>query len=67
MPTQRAKLNMLISYKRLVIRYTIKQEIGRGSFGAVHLVEDQTGKRYVRPLAFISADIYAPGCIHSAC
>ncbi|KAH8150009.1 uncharacterized protein LAJ45_06162 [Morchella importuna] len=27
-------------------QYTIKQEIGRGSFGAVHLVEDQTGKRY---------------------
>lgn len=29
-----------------VNQYTIKQEIGRGSFGAVHLAEDQYGKEY---------------------
>lgn len=28
-------------------QYTIKQEIGRGSFGAVHLAVDQFGKEYV--------------------
>ncbi|KAF8473514.1 kinase-like domain-containing protein [Kalaharituber pfeilii] len=27
-------------------QYTIKQEIGRGSFGAVHLAVDQTGQTY---------------------
>lgn len=29
-------------------QYVIKQEIGRGSFGAVHLAVDQHGKEYVR-------------------
>ena len=29
-------------------QYTIKQEIGRGSFGSVHLAEDQYGNEYVR-------------------
>jgi [calcium/calmodulin-dependent protein kinase] kinase len=29
-------------------QYTIKQEIGRGSFGAVHLAVDQYGHEYVR-------------------
>jgi hypothetical protein len=28
-------------------QYLIKQEIGRGSFGAVHLAKDQYGKEYV--------------------
>lgn len=32
-------------------QYIIKQEIGRGSFGAVHLAVDQYGKEYVRTLA----------------
>lgn len=32
-------------------QYIIKQEIGRGSFGSVHLAEDQYGKEYVRLLA----------------
>jgi [calcium/calmodulin-dependent protein kinase] kinase len=31
-------------------QYIIKQEIGRGSFGAVHLAVDQYGKEYVMPL-----------------
>jgi len=29
-------------------QYVIKQEIGRGSFGAVHLAVDQHGQEYVR-------------------
>ena len=29
-------------------QYMIKQEIGRGSFGAVHLAIDQNGTEYVR-------------------
>lgn len=29
-------------------QYVIKQEIGRGSFGAVHLAVDQYGNEYVR-------------------
>ena len=34
-------------------QYVIKQEIGRGSFGAVHLAVDQHGHEYVRvPLQF---------------
>ena len=28
-------------------QYIIKQEIGRGSFGSVHLAEDQFGTEYV--------------------
>lgn len=31
-------------------QYLIKQEIGRGSFGAVHLAVDQYGQEYVRIL-----------------
>ena len=31
-------------------QYCIKQEIGRGSFGAVHLAVDQHGNKYVRYL-----------------
>jgi hypothetical protein len=31
-------------------QYIIKDEIGRGSFGAVHLAVDQYGKEYVRLL-----------------
>lgn len=31
-------------------QYQIKQEIGRGSFGAVHLAVDQYGKEYVREI-----------------
>lgn len=30
-------------------QYLIRQEIGRGSFGAVHLAVDQYGHEYVRP------------------
>ena len=29
-------------------QYIIKQEIGRGSFGAVHLAVDQYGNEFVR-------------------
>jgi [calcium/calmodulin-dependent protein kinase] kinase len=29
-------------------QYLVKQEIGRGSFGAVHLAVDQYGEEYVR-------------------
>jgi [calcium/calmodulin-dependent protein kinase] kinase len=29
-------------------QYLIRQEIGRGSFGAVHLAVDQYGQEYVR-------------------
>lgn len=32
-------------------QYCIKQEIGRGSFGAVHLAVDQHGNKYVRACA----------------
>lgn len=31
-------------------QYEIKQELGRGSFGAVHLAVDQYGNEYVRAL-----------------
>lgn len=31
-------------------QYIIKDEIGRGSFGAVHLAVDQYGKEYVSSL-----------------
>lgn len=31
-------------------QYLIKQEIGRGSFGAVHLATDQYGEEYVSGL-----------------
>ncbi len=31
-------------------QYVIKDEIGRGSYGAVHLATDQYGNEYVRPL-----------------
>jgi [calcium/calmodulin-dependent protein kinase] kinase len=30
-------------------QYLIKQEIGRGSFGSVHLAVDQFGQEYVCP------------------
>lgn len=36
-------------------QYIIKQEIGRGSFGAVHLALDQYGKEYVSATPFIPA------------
>lgn len=29
-------------------QYVIKEEIGRGSYGAVHLATDQFGNEYVR-------------------
>lgn len=32
-------------------QYVIKQEIGRGSFGAVHVAADQFGNEYVRFLS----------------
>lgn len=35
-------------------QYIIKQEIGRGSFGAVHLAVDQHGNEYVRSWRFLS-------------
>jgi [calcium/calmodulin-dependent protein kinase] kinase len=31
-------------------QYVIKDEIGRGSYGAVHLATDQFGNEYVRPV-----------------
>lgn len=33
-------------------QYLVKQEIGRGSFGAVHLAVDQYGQEYVRRPAY---------------
>jgi [calcium/calmodulin-dependent protein kinase] kinase len=33
-------------------QYLVKQEIGRGSFGAVHLAVDQYGQEYVRIPAY---------------
>lgn len=33
-------------------QYLIKQEIGRGSFGAVHLAVDQYGHEFVSGLSF---------------
>lgn len=38
------KVSILMGAKS---RYTIKQEIGRGSYGAVHLAVDQSGQEYV--------------------
>lgn len=38
----------------------IKQEIGRGSFGAVHLAVDQFGNEYVSPSM---ADVRCPWLI----
>lgn len=32
----------------MVNQYTIMEEIGRGSYGAVHIATDQYGKEYVR-------------------
>lgn len=34
--------------KLRINQYTIKEEIGRGSYGAVHLATDQFGNEYVR-------------------
>jgi hypothetical protein len=39
-------------------QYLVKQEIGRGSFGAVHLAVDQYGQEYVRTQ---SVSTYVPG------
>jgi [calcium/calmodulin-dependent protein kinase] kinase len=36
------------SAQHRINQYWVKQEIGRGSFGAVHLAEDQYGQEYVR-------------------
>ena len=41
-------------------QYTIKEEIGRGSYGAVHLAVDQYGQEYVRCL------LVAPAMRHVA-
>lgn len=45
-------------------QYVIKQEIGRGSFGAVHLAADQYGNEYVGVFLFIilgvSSDVDHP-------
>lgn len=35
------------SAEHRINQYVIKQEIGRGSFGAVHLAADQYGNEYV--------------------
>lgn len=37
---------------RRINQYVIKDEIGRGSFGAVHLATDQFGNEYVRVASF---------------
>lgn len=34
-------------------QYVIKDEIGRGSYGAVHLATDQFGNEYVRVLTLL--------------
>ena len=36
------------SAQHRINQYLVKQEIGRGSFGAVHLAVDQYGQEYVR-------------------
>ena len=41
-------------------QYLIKQEIGRGSFGSVHLAADQYGNEYVRA---IRKPTYRVGCL----
>lgn len=35
-------------------QYLIKDEIGRGSFGSVHLAVDQFGDEYVRTLGHLA-------------
>ena len=51
---------------RQINQYLIKQEIGRGSFGAVHLAIDQYGNEYVSFLEaivnLINADPPSVGC-----
>jgi [calcium/calmodulin-dependent protein kinase] kinase len=42
-------------------QYLVKQEIGRGSFGAVHLAEDQYGQEYVRTPAYYKFRWAQPG------
>jgi len=34
----------------IINQYTIKEEIGRGSYGAVHIATDQFGNEYVSPV-----------------
>ncbi|KAF2847261.1 Pkinase-domain-containing protein [Plenodomus tracheiphilus IPT5] len=53
------------SAQHRINQYLVKQEIGRGSFGAVHLAEDQYGQEYVRiPACYNSGgqrrNAYAP-------
>lgn len=36
-------------------QYEIKEELGRGSFGAVHLAVDQYGSEYVRRANYTTA------------
>ena len=38
------------SAEHRINQYVIKQEIGRGSFGAVHIALDQYGREYVRTI-----------------
>lgn len=49
-PPIRETLNASLSYEEedgiRVNQYLIKQEIGRGSYGAVHLAVDQTGQKF---------------------
>lgn len=42
-------------------QYLIKDEIGRGSFGAVHLAVDQYGKEYVSKYKSRSSSFYFTG------
>jgi [calcium/calmodulin-dependent protein kinase] kinase len=42
------------SSQRRINQYTIKEEIGRGSFGAVFVAEDQKGTEYVSRPKFSS-------------
>ena len=41
------------SAQRRINQYTIKQEIGRGSCGSVHIAVDQYGREYVRLIIFV--------------
>lgn len=46
-------------------QYIIKDEIGRGSFGAVHLAVDQHGNEYVRTCGLLHNQGWGPAILNN--